>query len=739
MKIHPLARSSGLLTLAVALSMSSALAEEAGSRKKTGDRSGQQSEPADAPLPEVVVSADKQRRNPATTDGTGSYTSEAVTIAGKTPTKRIDVPNSVTVMTRQQMDDQHLTTIDQVLAHTPGVTMISNDSSQSQYFIRGYAPESTVDGAPTLSGFGGYQQFDPAIYDRIEVLKGPAGLLLGQGSPGGVVNFVKKTPKDVFGASLETSYGSWNNKRAVLDLTGPLGEEKRVRWRGVLAGTDRDYYFDRGHDAKWVGFGAVEIDLTDRTLLSLSVAHQDDHAPAFSGLPAYKATGAFLDVPRSTNPYPSWTRYLWMTDEYAASLEHRFDNGWTAKASYTTRRQNFNFKDAYAYDGVDAAGNVDYVRRWWNYDYERNSADAFVSGPVELFGRTHEILLGTNYAFWGSEGTGVNFNGALGSLKPRITGNIFNPDATVPEPADWTFNSGSRTEQKQFGVYGQGKIRVLDPLTLILGSRVSWYDSRSRSIAPSTPTSWTQGAKADGRLSPYAGIVYEVVKGINAYVSYADIFSPTTSLGYDGGAGYILKPRVGSQYEVGLKGEFFGGKLQTSAALFYIDDHDRTVADPAHTNFSLNAGKARSQGFELEASGEVLPGWQLASGYTYDDTKYLNNGTSTGAPITAWQPKHSFKLWSLYTIKEGDWAGVSGGIGVQAYSDSGDGNPATRIQSPYAVVDLQAGYEFNKHLKATFAVNNVFDTVYRTRLGGLNTYNTYGDPRNWLLTVKATF
>ena len=497
---------------------------------------------------------------PISTEGTGSYTSEAVTVAGKSADKRIDVPQSVTVLTRQQIEDQSLVTVDQALAKTPGVTMISNDSSQSQYYIRGYSPESMVDGAPTLSGLGGYQQLDMAIYDRLEVLKGPSGLLMGQGSPGGTINFVKKTPRDTFGGYVSSSYGSWNNKRGELDLTGPLGEEKRVRWRGILTGTDRDYYFSNAHDSKWTGAGMVEIDLTPQTTLSLSAVHQNDHAPVFSGLPAYASGGGFIDVPRSTNPYPSWTRYLWTTDEYTAALEHRFDNAWVAKVNYTKRLQEFEFKDAYATTGIDAAGNATYARRWNDWNYERESADAFVRGPVELFGRTHELLLGVNHAFWGSQGKSITY--------ASVTGNIFAPDATVPEPFG-AFDTGSRSEQKQWGVYGRAKLQIFDPLTVILGGRVSYYTARSRTMEPSVPGPWLQGARTDGRVSPYAGVVYRLAEGINAYASYSDIFIPQTQQKWGGG---VLDPRVGSQYETGVKGEFFGGKLQTSAAVYYIDD-----------------------------------------------------------------------------------------------------------------------------------------------------------------------
>ena len=449
-----------------------------------------------------------------------------------------------------------------------------------------------------------------------------------------------------------SSYGSWNNKRGELDLTGPLGEEKRVRWRGILTGTDRDYYFSNAHDSKWTGAGMVEIDLTPQTTLSLSAVHQNDHAPVFSGLPAYASGGGFIDVPRSTNPYPSWTRYLWTTDEYTAALEHRFDNAWVAKVNYTKRLQEFEFKDAYATTGIDAAGNATYARRWNDWNYERESADAFVRGPVELFGRTHELLLGVNHAFWGSQGKSITY--------ASVTGNIFAPDATVPEPFG-AFDTGSRSEQKQWGVYGRAKLQIFDPLTVILGGRVSYYTARSRTMEPSVPGPWIQGARTDGRVSPYAGVVYRLAEGINAYASYSDIFIPQTQQKWGGG---VLDPRVGSQYETGVKGEFFGGKLQTSAAVYYIDDVNRSYGDPDHSGYYLNAGEAVSKGFELEASGTIRPGWQAVAGYTYDFTNLVKASSSQNTPISNWLPRHSFKLWSTYEFQDGPWAGVSAGVGV---------------------------------------------------------------------------
>lgn len=664
----------------------------------------------------------------ADTDQTGSYTSDAVTVAGKLATKRIDVPQSVSVLTRQQIEDQQLTTVDQALARIPGVTMISNSAEQSQYYIRGFSPESMVDGAPTLGGLNGYQQLDMVLYDRLEVLKGPAGLLMGQGSPSGVVNFVKKRPRDTFGASILTSYGSWNNKRLELDVTGPIDAEKRLRARGIFAGTNRDFYFDNAHDEKWLGAGFVEFDLTPQTMISFSTTYQHDDGPSFSGLPAYAATGQFINAPRSTNPYPQWAYNRWQTQEYSGALEHHFDSNWTAKISYTRRLQDQEFKDTYPTTGITTSGDAPYARRWNNWKYDRQSLDAFVQGPIEFLGKEHEVLLGANYASWTSGGKRVTYS--------SVTGNIFRPDQTVPEPFG-DFTSGTKSEQDQWGVYGQTKINVFDPLSIMLGGRLSYFDSKSRSVLPSTPTDWSQGAQAKGEFTPYAAAILKLTNNINAYASYSDIFAPQTQKKANGG---ILDPRVGSQYEVGLKGEFLDGQLQASAAVFYIEDNNRSYQDVDNPSYFLNAGKAESKGFELEVSGEIMPGWQGMAGYTYNHTELVKATSGQGTPISNWLPEHSFKLWQQYRPQHASFDKFTFGIGIVAYSKTSD-NAAkpVRYQDAYALVDLQVGYDFSERLKGTLSVNNVFDKTYRTRVGGTNTYNTFGDPRNFQVSLKKTF
>jgi outer membrane receptor for ferric coprogen and ferric-rhodotorulic acid len=690
-------------------------------------------ETAQKQLEDIEVTAPRVRR--AETDGTGSYTTPAVTVAGKVPLPLKEIPNSVSVITRQQMDDQNMVTVEDALKQATGVTVISNDPSQSQYHARGYALEVQNDGMPAYNALSGYQQFDLDIYDRIEVLRGPAGLLQGSGEPSGTVNLVKKTPRNEFAASGTASAGSWDNYRASLDVTGPLTPNRALRGRMVLSGQHRGFYFDRAHDSRWLTYGVLEYDLTPSTTASVSVTYQDDNSPSFSGLPAY-SNGKFLNVSRSTNVYPDWAKNLWTTLEVGAKLEHHFQNDWITSAKFSRRDQDLFFKDAYPATGVDPATmTAAYARRQADYNYERYAADIFASGPFKLFGQTHNLLLGFNYDR--SETTYKRGNASkLTGVDPFNLGSDISTEPTV------TYSRGGESKTLQYGYYGQVRYKLLTPLTLVFGGRFTNFDSKSRNTPPSTATDWSSDGKENSHFTMSGGLVYDLTRETALYFSYSDIFAPQSDLKYNGNA---LDPRTGRQYEVGVKGEHYQGKLNTALALFLIRDEGRAYSDPDHPDYYLNAGKAESKGIEAEIAGRPLNGWDISAGYTFLETKYLKDDSSQGKPLSNWYPKHSFKLWNTYHFSAGLLDGFSLGGGVNVYGSSKQNNSATtaalnvRKQDAYAVVNLQAGYKVNKHLTATLSVNNLFDEKYYTRIGGLNTYNYYGEPRNLMFTMRATY
>jgi len=682
-------------------------------------------------LPEVLVEA---AREPA-------YQAEKATVAGKLPQSPREIPNSVSVLTRQQMDDQNMVTPWDALSQITGVQAVANDITQGQFHSRGGALEVQQDGLPSTLPLSGYQQFDLALYERVEVMRGPAGLLQGSGSFSGAVNFVRKRPKDAFAASALASTGTWNNNRLEADVSAVVNESRSLRARGVLSVVDRDYVFNRVHDRKWLGYLTVDYDFSPATTFNLFVANLTNDSTGFSGLPTY-TDGRQLSVPRSFNPYPDWIRIEWDTTDIGADLSHRFGDRWTATLKLQRRDQSQFFKDGYANAGVNPATNViaSYARREFIYDYVHEAVDAYAGGPFSLFGREHNVLVGANFSSFDSRGRGANPN-SPGSSSLTYTNVLLADPPAVPEP-EVTYRTGSHSVTTQTGLYGRLTLNLADPLKLILGGRFSDYTYKSRTTAPNpTPTAWARGARAEGEFTPYAGLTWDVSRQLTLYASYADIFVPQTQKRVDNS---VLDPRVGRQYEIGAKAGLLDQRLSVNASVFNIRDTNRALADTVNPGYFTTAGELESKGRELELVGQIMPRWDVSAGYTWMDTRWVNNGASTGLPVSFWYPKELLKLWSRYRFADsGPLRGFSIGFGLQGQGTSASGaatpTVAARTQNAYTVYKLQVGYAIDRNWSATLDVNNVFDSDYYTRLGGTNTYNFYGDPRNVVLTLRARY
>ncbi|WP_168197545.1 TonB-dependent siderophore receptor [Brenneria corticis] len=668
----------------------------------------------------------------APTEDTASYTAQDVTVASKLPTALKDIPQSVSVVTRQRIEDQNLTTLDDALQQVTGVTVTPNDTETSQYRSRGYSLNTTIDGVPVYNGLGGSEQFDLGIYDRVEVLRGPTALLSGSGDPGGVVNVVTKKPRDNFAVSGALSAGSWDNYRSEIDVTGPLNDSGTLRARAVGIWQDRDFFYDKTHQEKKVFYGVVEYDLTPDTTLSLTFADQINNIDApYSGLPAY-ATGELLDVSRSLNPSPDWSWSNTHTQEYVAGLEQRFHNGWTLTGKFRYLNKDKAYKDTFVSSGVNPdTYTINYFyNRQYDYEYHRYALDVYAGGPFTLFGREHQALIGYNYDDFINEYAGNRLGGS------RAT-DISLFDSSAVREYDVTPTNGSRTRTIQSGFYGQTRLKLLDPLTWVVGGRVSDFSIRSRNLYPSTPTAWRKGSSASGEVTPYTGLIYELTPQISVYGSFSEIFIPQDDERADGST---LDPRQGKQYETGIKGSFYDGALNASLALFRITDSNRAYEDPDNPDYYLAAGKVRSEGWEAEVSGSPLPGWDITAGYAFLHTRYLQDDTESGS-FSLGEPKHSFKLWNHYRFAGGalDGLGVGGGlIAVSSYSGT-RGNSDDRYQGGYALLNAAISYPINKNLTVSLNGENLTDRKYYSSVGGLNTYNTYGTPRNFTLSLRAKF
>jgi outer-membrane receptor for ferric coprogen and ferric-rhodotorulic acid len=656
------------------------------------------------------------------------YVSRA-TVGGKQAQTLREIPNSVSVLTRQRIEDQNLTTVADALTQVPGITVISNDSTQSQYRSRGYNMGLMNDGIPAYSALSGYQQPDLAVYERIEVLRGPAGVLNGTGDPGGVVNMVQKRAEQDFSLRASLSGGTWDQYRGTADVTGGLFGT--LRGRAVVAYQDREFFTRGSSNERATGYATLAWDAAEATTLEISVLRQKDETFApYGGLPAQLPGGELLDVARSTNLVPEWARYLWDTNDVSAQFTQGLGEDWSLRVRASRREQRFYFKDAYATTGVSAAGTVNYARRVRDYDYTRKAIDVYLSGGFELLGRRHDVLLGYNdddfnSIYEGVNGTAVN-NVPFG--RPDLV-----PDFDTP------YNLGAETENAQSGFYAQVRLKLLDPLTVALGGRLSDFATRSRNVPPGTPSSWTVGRNvASGEFTPYAGVVYDVTQKISLYASYADVFIPQTQQRFDGS---VIDSRVGKQTEIGAKAEFFERRLNASVAAFELCDTGRAFADAAHPTFFVNAGEVESKGWEVEAVGSLWQGYEVQAGYTRLDTVYLRDATNVGLVFDTWEPRHSVKLWGVRRFEGGAAKGLTLGLGgnYAARTRSGNGAAAIRAQDSYVVLNAMVGYRFGEDFSVSLNLNNLLDETYYTRLGGTNTYNSFGEPFSATLGVSVKY
>lgn len=663
------------------------------------------------------------------------YTPQQAAVAGKSPAPLLEIPQSVSVVTRKQIEDRNLFTIGEAVQTVAGVTVMPFDGTNPDYRARGFVLDYAYDGVPSTFS-SGVPEFDLVIYERVEVQRGPTGLFRGSGSPGGTINLVRKRGQDRFSVSSALSGGSWNNYRGEFDIGGPVDAEGRLRVRAVAALHDRDFFQAKSHTRKLTSYVAADFDLTPTTTLGASISYQDTKADTpMNGQPAF-TNQQFLNFAREFQHLPSWNQFTETTTEYAGEVKQQLGN-WSFVVRALHRDIPRAWEDAFIRPGtgVDPVTlTAEYVNRRSRGVNGKTAVDAYATGPFTLFGREHELAIG--YSF---DKRTTSFLNRTQTSVGRYS--VYNADA-IPLPSG-AFTSGSATDLRQSGFHAQLRLRPFEGFTLVAGGRLSDYTSRSRGIAPSTVTDWVvdQRNRVRGKFIPSVGAVYYLTDGVTIYGSYSDIFNPQTQLRFVGAGlpGEPLDPRVGYQYEAGLKGRFLDGKLNASAAAFRTKDKNRAVTDLINAGFSLQAGVVKVEGFEFEVTGSPVSGLDLTASYTNVKTEYeVGNAGQAGTAFDIFTPRHQYKFYARYEPATLGGAFASASVNGQS-GVVGGGVAGVREQDAFAVVGAQLGWRFNDNLRAFMSVNNLLDKTYYQRVGSINTYNFYGEPRNVLLTLRASY
>ena len=672
------------------------------------------------------------------TEGSGSYTPGTIATATRMVLTPRQTPQSITVITRQHMDDFGLNSIDEVMRHTPGITVSTFDSERTNYYARGFSVENfQYDGIPTLrnSAYSSGQTLsDMAIYDRVEILKGATGLLTGAGAPGATINLIRKKPTREFKASIDVGAGSWDNYRTQVDVSGPLTDSGNIRGRAVAAYQDKHSFMDRYERKTGVYFGTLEADLSDDTLLTLGFDYQnnDPHASGWSGSrPLFDRNGERIDVKRSYNNGANWSRWEQTTQSVFATLEHSFANGWVGKGQLTHQVNSYDAPLGSVMSGpFPATGLSSIYANKFTGNTRTDAADAYFSGPFSLAGREHELVIGAS-------ASSAHWQGKDYGNPTFLSANVidfWNFDGKTTEP-DWGAPTQyNDTTTRQTAGYISARFNLTDDLNLLLGTRLANY--------------WLTGdyhTTETGRLVPYVGVTYDLNDNFTAYASYTDIFMPQT---YNRDRNNkVLEPDEGKNYEVGIKGEFYGGRLNTSLAYFEVHESNRAEpdaeynADPTNPSilYASVGTKAKAKGFEAEMSGELAPGWQAQAGFTH---KVIRG--SDDEKISTWEPEDQLSLYTTYKFKGPlDRLTIGGGARWQNRSWQNIYNRAKDqyqdfSQDAYWLVDAMAKYQVSEHLSTTVNVNNLFDKQYYTNIGFYNTAY-YGDPRNVMVNTRWDF
>ncbi|MFG6176750.1 TonB-dependent siderophore receptor [Halomonas sp. THAF12] len=649
---------------------------------------------------------------------TGGYSVDAATVGTKTPAALRDIPQSVSVVTRDAIEDRNFDTLDQLAGRTPGVRVLTNDAGRSSITARGYEyDEYNIDGlpAPMSSREGTLPSL--VAFDRVEIMRGPSGLFNSTSEMGGIVNLVRKRATDRFQGHVVGRYGSWDQRYLETDLSGPIDAAGRIRGRVVVAGSDTDGFVDHNDNQRQTFYGTLDADLSEATTLSLAFLRQEKDIAVNNGQ-ATDVEGDLLYPDPDTFHGADWNDFTMYSNDGLVELTHRFAGGGYGRigARYSERQTEYNY--AYGGSGIAEDGSLAASGAAGDFDSQALSLDASYSQPFEALGQVSEFVAGLDHKRYDNDGRAGRAR--LGNTTVEDIHDLAYVDILETHLASETSDSLEET-----GLYSKLTFRPLASLALIAGGRLSQYE-----VTLENHLDGSEHDREGHEFTGYAGLVYDLDAAHSLYASYSEVFKPQTSYGADGD---LIEPREGTQYEVGIKGSYFGGDLNARLSAFRLYDENNAVGVVGET-YSAPIGKRRVQGAELEVTGSPLPGWDLIAGYTYMDTE-LQEGDRVPPTFTL-APRNIVTLWSQYGFSEGALAGVHLGAGMTAMSDFG----TSAVEAPgYAVFDAMLGYDFTPRLKGQLNVNNLFDREYYSRVGGTSTFNMAGEPASVVASLRYDF
>lgn len=670
----------------------------------------------------------------STTHDTVVVTSQMQSGATKLETPDIETPQAVSIITRQQYEEQGATSVRQAVSYTPGV--YSNQIGASNRFdyivLRGFSDGSLdnvyLDGLKLMGDTNSHSSLviDPWFLDSVEVVRGPASVLYGRSSPGGIVALNSRKPSFDPGGEVKLFAGNNNQRGAAFDVTGPVDDNDRVAAR--LTGMTRyaDSQFDHLKEQRYAIAPSLTWRITDQTRLELmAYLHRDPEGGSHSGLP-YEGTVTPHAGRKISNTFfegeDDYDKYDRRENMVGYNVEHAFDSGWSVRQKLRYLHTKVNLNQVYAAGWL----NDTELNRGYSGSDESLSAitlDNQIDGSVDTGIINHRLLFGVDY-----QRRSNNVTASYGSF-PAI--DAFNP-VYGADPLSISVYSREKHKLEQTGIYLQDQMS-LDRWRLTLGGR---HDQVK--ITNVNKINDTRDTLDQDHFSSRAALMYLFDSGFAPYVSYSTAFTPTS---FTDEYGKILQPMKGKQWEAGLKFQPEGSQTMYSASVYRINQKNiATKVEPTDPYRSI--GEIESEGVELEAVGQLTDNLRLQAAYTYNDIRYKKSSAEEQGKRAVYAPRNQASAWLSYDVKTGLFDGLTVGSGVRYVNGITSDRQNTHTLPSYTLVDLAVGYDLShvglKGMSAQLNVNNLADKRYVAACNSLS-YCYFGAERSIVGSVSWAF
>lgn len=663
-------------------------------------------------------------------------------VATKTSTPLVETSQSVSVVTRQQIEDQGSQTVAQAMRYTPGVLTNPYGATHRYDYVamRGFNDGSVdniyLDGLKSMGDNGTYStmQVDPYFLERIDVLKGPSSVLYGRSSPGGLVALTTKKPLYVPFHQVQATVGTQGQRGMGFDFSGPLDEDKRIAYRLTGLADSSDTQFDHSKEERYAIAPAISIDFSEDTSLTLQAYLQHDPNGGYhGGNPAdgalHKRNGQRLSD-HFFEGEPDIDNYERTQQSFSYQFEHRFNDVLTARQNFRYQDSDVSMDQVYSAGWADADSNV--LNRAYTGGDERLHSfiiDNMLQAEFFTGAAKHTLLLGADYQ----------------RRKADVTwryGSVDALDAANPQYGNGNLRGLGENNYlrrlQQTGVYLQDLVE-LEQWRFSLGLRQDWVK-----VSEENRDSDTRVSDDRTKLTGRAGVLYLFENGIAPYVSYSESFNPNT---VSDQSGRPLAPTEGTQWEAGIKYQPTGTENLFTASVFRIEQENLASKQPDE-DFYRPVGQVRSQGLELEAHVQVNDNLKVLGGYTFTDIEYsksmpsLVSASDNQGHSPTQAPKQMFSLWADYNFNQGvlDGLRLGGGVRYVGYSWV-DAENSMKVPS-YTLFDASLGYDLGKvglqGVDLRLNANNLTNETYIASCASLN-YCYMGEERNVSATVSYQF